>query len=118
VVGDAIGAVAVDDDKTEPRLLLLLHASHRRDDGAGARAPTFDQPVGGPVRARRVRPFDVPGIRQPLAVQPSPTMLTKQDVAAVGVPAVPALDHVEGVCKRRNPLVTGGPGPAWVSCAG
>ena len=92
VVGDAVGAVAMDDDEPEAR--LIARSNDRRHPARR----------GG----RRHRPFGLPR-GQRLAGQTSPTVLAKEDVVPVRVSAPPALGHVEGVCKRRNPLVTGGP---------
>src|SRR5262249_7960954 len=88
VVGDAVGAVAMDDDQAKSRLLP------RPDHGGGA--PCH--------RSSRLRTRG-----QRVAGQPSPTVLAEEDVVPVRVSAPPALGHVEGVCKRRNPLITGGP---------
>jgi hypothetical protein len=53
---------------------------------------------------------------QRFAGQTGPTILAKEDIVPVRVSAPPALGHVEGVCKRRNPLVTGCPATlSWVN---
>jgi hypothetical protein len=71
-----------------------------------SRGRGLEQPLGLAIPAVGATFLTVLG--QPLLSQPSPTELAEQNVVSVRVPAAPALNHVEGVCKGRKPLITGG----------
>ena len=114
VVGDPVSSIAVDDHQPKPDLLLPDPDGRRdgrdRTAGRGVVDHSIGRAVGGDRCGGRDRRRTAKGdFRQRFGGQPSPTELAKNDLRPVGVSAATAFDHVDGVCKGPNPLVTGGP---------